>query len=176
LRAIIREVIITLVLTAVVFLIAQNTVQTYIVEGSSMEPDIHDSSRLLVNKVGYKITDPQRGDVIIFQPPPNPNSKPYIKRVIGVAGDTIEVKAGVVYLNGEVLVEPYIMEKPAYAMSKVTVPEGNYFVLGDNRNDSSDSHVWGFVPEKYIIGKALLFIWPPGEWGLPPNFSLPITE
>jgi signal peptidase I len=99
--------------------------------------------------------------VIIFQPP-SESRHDFIKRLIALPGDTIEIKEGTVYLNGQTIDEPYIKEYPTYTMEMKEIPEGEYFVLGDNRNHSNDSHSWGTVPRENIIGKVWLSIWPPG--------------
>jgi signal peptidase I len=154
--------ILAIVLIAVgVFFLLRVTVQSFVVVGSSMEPNFEDGQRLLVNKVVYDLRQPQRGEVIVFQPP---SEKPvdFIKRIIALPGDTVEIKDGAVYINGSALDEPYIKDAPSYTMAKEKIPAGEYFVLGDNRNNSNDSHSWGPLPEQNIVGKAWLSIWPPG--------------
>ena len=136
-----------------------------------MEPNLQEGERLLVNKVVYHFHEPERGDVIVFHPPNNPQVE-YIKRIIALPGDTVEVENGVVYVNGLLSDEPYIKEPPRYTLDKREIPENEYFVLGDNRNNSSDSHTGWTMPRQNIIGKAWLSIWPPGQWGLAPNYSL----
>ena len=168
-KAFIRDTLVTIILAIVIFLVVQNTAQVSIVIGSSMEPDLHDGQRLIVNKVAYYFGKPQRGDIVVFRLPTNPNSIPFIKRVIGLPGETIEIKAGVVYINGSPLNEPYIKEAANYTIPKEKIPAGSYFVLGDNRNNTSDSHIWGTVPRENVMGKATLSIWPPGRWGAAPN-------
>ncbi len=139
-----------------------------------MEPSLQDRQQLLVNKVVYYFHEPERGDVIILHPPPPYSSKttPFIKRIIALPGDTIEVKNRAVYVNSSKLDEPYIKEPPAYNFQQKKIPENEYFVLGDNRNNTNDSHNGWTVPRQNIIGKAWLSIWPPGEWGLILNYSL----
>jgi len=163
--------LISAVMGVALFLLLQNTIQTCIVSSSSMEPDLTIGQRLVVSKITYRFNLPKRGDIVVFRPPSNPNAIPYIKRVIGLPGDTVEIKDGKVYIDGAPLNEPYIKETPLYYMPPETVPADNYFVLGDNRNDSNDSHVWGMVPRENIIGKASFSIWPLNEWGLAPNYS-----
>ena len=136
-----------------------------------MQPGLHEGQRLLVNKVAYSFHEPERGDIIVFQPPNNRQSD-YIKRIIASPGDTIEIKNGSVYVNDVKLDEPYISEKAKSNFKEDEVPEGDYFVLGDNRNSSNDSRRGWTVPRENIIGKAWLSIWPPREWGLAPNYSL----
>lgn len=165
--------IIGLVLLAVaVFLLIQFTIQSSIVVGHSMEPSLSDGQRLLISKATFFFREPQIGEVIVFRPP-NKEQPDYIKRVIAGPGDTVEIKAGVVYVNGSPLDEPYIKDHPYYTLPPTEVPEDNYFVLGDNRNNSNDSHNHWTVPREDIIGKAWLSIWPPGEWGVVTSYLLP---
>ena len=163
-KGFVRELVITLGLAVIIFLVLQTTIQSSIVVGSSMEPGLNDGQRLIVNKAVYHFRSPNRGDVVIFHSP-SAYKTDYIKRVIGLPGDTIEIRHGVVSVNGNPLDESYIKAAPNYSYGPVTVPEGNYFVLGDNRNNSNDSHTGWTVPQQSIIGKAWLSIWPPGDWG-----------
>ena len=169
-KVFIRDILLTLLLTVVVFFVVQNTIQVSIVSGSSMEPELRSGQRLIVNKVAYYVGDPKRGDIIIFRPPLNPKSIPYIKRVVGLPGETVEIKMGVVYINDLPLIEPYVRELARYSVPQEKIPSEHYFVLGDNRNNTNDSHIWGTVPRENIIGKASLSIWPPEQWGLAPNY------
>lgn len=170
-RTFLRDTLLTIILTVVIFFVVQATVQVSIVNGSSMEPYLQDGQRLVVNKAVYSINQPERGDIIVFHPPQNPGGTPFIKRIVGLPGDTVEIKEGMVYINGYPLDEPYIKESPAYTLSREEIARDNYFVLGDNRNNTSDSHVWGAVPRTNIIGKAWLSIWPPERWGPVPNYT-----
>ncbi len=129
----------------------------------SMQPTLFEKDFVLVNKMVYRLGEPERGDVIVFRYPPNPETTPYIKRVIGLPGDTIRVTNGTVFANDLPLTEPYIKASPEYN-GQWTVPEGNLFVLGDNRNNSSDSHHWGMVPLENVIGKAEFVYWPTEHW------------
>ncbi len=136
--------------------------EPYIVEGASMFPTLDNHERLVVNKLVYHLNDPQQGDIVVFSHPPYPD---YIKRVIGVSGDRIEIKEGVVLVNDLPLEEPYLLEAPYMEFEPVVVPEGHVFVMGDNRNNSTDSrakHV-GFIPVDKVKGKALFVYWPFGE-------------
>jgi len=162
---------ITLVLAMVVFLILQTTIQSSIVEGSSMLPGLENGQRLIVAKAVYHFRQPQRGEIIIVHPPIAP-SKQWVKRVIGLPGDTVEVKNHTVYVNNIALDEPYINEKPNYTMAPYTVEEGNYFVMGDNRNNSTDSHLRWTVPEENIVGEVWLRLWPLDTWGLIHGYPL----
>ena len=157
------DVVETILLSVLLFL-AINALSARIrVDGFSMEPTLHSGEFVIVNKVSYRIGEPLRGDVIVFQFPRSPDQE-YIKRVIGLPGDETRIRDGQVYVNGLAINEPYINAEPAYVGSW-TVPEDSLFVLGDNRNNSSDSHNWGFVPFDYVIGKAFFVYWPPAEWG-----------
>ena len=140
----------------------------YIPSGA-MLPTLEINDRLIINKLGYKFTDPQRGDLVLFSPtdalkPQYKNA--FIMRIIGLPGETVEVKNGQVIINGEALSEEYIAEEPEYEWGPEVIPDEAYFVLGDNRNNSYDSHSWGFVPRDYIIGKATKRYWPPQRMGV----------
>ncbi len=155
--------VLAVVLIAVgVFFLLRVTVQSFVVVGSSMEPSLEDGQRLLVNKVVYHLREPQRGEIIVFHQP-NGGRVDLIKRIIALPGDIVEIKEGAVYINDSAIDEPYIKAAPSYTMAEEEIPEGEYFVLGDNRNNSNDSHSWGELPQQNIIGKAWLSIWPPGS-------------
>jgi signal peptidase I len=165
-RSIVRELLETAVLTIAIFLVVRVALQNFKVEGESMFPNLHNGEYILVNKIDYMLHSPQRGDIIVFravnagQP-----DKDFIKRVIGLPGDTVEVKNNAVYIDGKPLHESYIdaQNAPHYTFPKATVPASDYFVLGDNRNNSQDSHLWRWLQRKYIIGKAWISYWPPSE-------------
>jgi len=173
-RTLFREILGTILLAIVIVILLQTTVQKYGVVGYCMEPSLQDGQQLLINKVVYYFHEPERGDVIILHPPPpySPKSTPFIKRIVALPGDTVEVKDEVVYINGTELHEPYVKDSPNYTFNLTKVPENNYFVLGDNRNNADDSHIWGTVPRQNIIGKAWLSVWPPEKWELMPAYSL----
>jgi signal peptidase I len=136
------------------------------VEGTSMLPELFDQERIFVNKFVYRIERIARKDIVVFWYPLDP-SKSYIKRVIGMPGDVVEVRRGIVYVNDKELDEPYI--DPEYKDHRtyppVYVEPGHYYVLGDHRNQSNDSRMWGLVPEKYIYGKAVFRYWPVNKMG-----------
>jgi signal peptidase I len=136
------------------------------VEGTSMLPELKDQERIFVNKFVYRFEKISRRDIVVFWYPRD-YTKSFIKRIIGLPGDTIEIRKGIVYVNGEALDEPYIL--PEYMdkrnMDPRTVDIGYYFVMGDDLNYSSDSRVWGLVPEKYIYGKAVFRYWPVSQIG-----------
>jgi signal peptidase I len=168
-----RELLITLGLALAIFILLQTTVQSSIVDGSSMQPGLQDGQRLIVVKATYHFTQPERGDIIIIHPPVAPQ-KQWVKRIIGLPGDIVEVKAGKVYVNNIPLDEPYINDVPSYTFPPYKVPEDNYFVMGDNRNNSTDSHSgsgWT-VEREAIVGTVWLRIWPLSEWGVVPNYPL----
>ena len=141
----------------------------YIPSGS-MEPTLQINDRLVVEKVSYYFNSPERGDIVVFWPPdelfPNTGRRDaFIKRVIGLPGEVIEIKSGKVIVNGDSLDETYIKAPPEYQWGPETVPQSSYLVLGDNRNSSYDSHSWGFVPHQNIIGRAVVRFWPPDRLG-----------
>jgi signal peptidase I len=172
-KAFLREVLITIVLAAAIFLIARETIQTYEVFMTSMEPNFHEGQRVVVNKAAYWgwVGDPQRGDVIIFKAPVAVNED-FIKRVIGLPGDTVEIKQDGVYVEGIHLKEDYVEGTPSYRPLKVVVPPDSYFVLGDNRDHSNDSRNGWYVKSDEIHGKAWLSSWPPSLWGVVPSYHL----
>lgn len=175
-RALLREVAETLLMTVLIFVLVRGLlVQNFRIEGFSMEPTLHEGQYLIVNKLVYYLHPPRRGDIIVFAFPRGPE-RDFIKRVIGVPGDTVEIRPGQILVNGEVIQEPYNPEPVNYSYPPTTLGSNEYFVLGDNRNNSSDSHTWGVLERKYIIGKAWLSYWPPKEWGLVPNYAVQARE
>jgi signal peptidase I len=170
-KTILRDILVTAILALVIFFLIQATIQSFVVVGSSMEPSFQEGQRLLVNKVVYYLHEPERGDVIVFKPT-NRGQADYIKRIIALPGDTVEVKNGAVYVNGRRLKESYIKSPPNYTIEQQKIPRNSYFVLGDNRNNSDDSHNGWLVPRQNIIGKAWLSIWPPDKWELVPDYNL----
>ncbi|HEY9850343.1 MAG TPA: signal peptidase I [Leptolyngbyaceae cyanobacterium] len=140
----------------------------YIPSGS-MLPTLQINDRLIVDKISYHFQSPGRGDIVVFSPTDTLKQQnfkdAFIKRIIGIPGDKVEVKDGKVYVNNQPLPENYIEEAPDYQYGPVTVPSDSYLVLGDNRNNSYDSHYWGFVPRDRIIGKAVVRFWPINRMG-----------
>lgn len=164
------DVLETLLLSVILF-VGINTITARIrVDGDSMDPTLVTGEYLIVNRLSYRFASPQRGDIIVFYPPPNPNEE-YIKRIIGLPGDVVEVKGGHVYVNGQLLNEPYLTVN-TNSPGTWQVPTGQLFVLGDNRNNSSDSREWGSVSMDKVVGKAILVYWPPLDWGLVGHVSL----
>ena len=182
-----REIIEAVVLAAVVFMLLQVTVRNFKVDGSSMDPTLEDGQYLLVNRLVYlrveldrlakivplwkagegssrhAIHAPKRGEVIVFEfPDSNPNNprKDFVKRVVGLPGETMRMFDGKVFVNEEVLDEPYLSQKDHSNASEITLGEGEYYVLGDNRAHSNDSRSWGAVPEANIRGKVWMVYWP----------------
>ena len=182
-----REIIEAVVLATVVFMLLQVTVRNFKVDGSSMDPTLEDGQYLLVNRLVYlrveldrlakivpfwkageglsrhAIHAPKRGEVIVFEfPDSNPNNsrKDFVKRVVGLPGETVRMFDGKVFVNEEVLDEPYLSQKDHSNVSEVTLGEGEYYVLGDNRAHSNDSRSWGAVPEANIRGKVWMVYWP----------------
>src|SRR2546423_2471176 len=136
------------------------------VEGTSMLPELVDQERIFVNKYVYRIERIARKDIVVFWYPLDP-TKSYIKRVIGMPGDVVEVRRGLVYVNDKVLDEPFINPdfRDTRSYPPVYVEPGHFYVLGDHRNQSNDSRMWGLVPEKYIYGKAVFRYWPMNKMG-----------
>lgn len=148
----------TIVLAVLIFLVLNTVTSRVKVFNVSMQPTLKQGYLLVVNKLAYKWGSARRGDIIVFHHAGLENQD-YIKRVIGLPGDTVEVSGGVVSVNGTPLTEPYIKEMPRYTLSEI-VPANKLFVLGDNRNQSDDSHSWGFVDMEWVVGKALFVYWP----------------
>lgn len=164
LSAIIKDILEVIILSVVLFFGINFVTARIRVDGFSMEPSLHTGELVIVNRLAYRFGSPSRGDVIIFHPPVDPGQE-YIKRVIGLPGDQIKIENGEVMVNGELLSEPYIAAAPAY-QGDFIVGDHELFVLGDNRNNSSDSHNWGPVPLDSVVGKAIIVYWPPTDWGL----------
>jgi len=158
------DILETLLLSVVLFFLINAVSARIRIDGSSMEPNLHHGEFVIVSKINYRFGEPERGDVVVFDFPRNITQE-YIKRVIGLPGEHILVEDGNVYVNEIILSEPYLIMEPQYEGEWV-VPEDTLFVLGDNRNNSSDSHTWGMVPINNVIGEALVVYWPPSSWGL----------
>ncbi len=150
----------------VALILRQFIVQSSLVFSGSMIPTLKSATqtsfadRLIVNKLVYHFNQPERGDIVLFNSPYN-DGKQYVKRLIGLPGETVEIRRGMVYINNKLLVIPGVTIRRDYAtLSKQVIPEKNFFMLGDNRPNSADSRVWGFVPEDELIGEALFIYWP----------------
>jgi len=161
-----RDLFVSVVIAIIVILFLYQPVK---VEGTSMMPSLIDQERIFINKFVYRfgITDIGRGDMVVFWFPGDP-TKSYIKRIIGVPGDTVEVSEGTVYVNGNALAESYVPEeyRDHISMTRRTVPADQFFVLGDHRSSSNDSRNWGMVPRSFIYGKAVFVYWPLDRIGL----------
>lgn len=138
------------------------------IPSESMLPTLKVHDRLIVEKISYRFQTPQRGDIVVFNPPAGSgfDQNAFIKRIVGLPGERIKVNSGSVFINGKPLVEPYLNEAPEYLLEERLIPEGHVFVMGDNRNNSADSHVWGTLPVENIIGRAAVRFWPPDRLGL----------
>jgi len=168
------QVISALALAVLIFFGVQSTIESRVVEGSSMESTLHDDQRLLVVKAAYWFGEPQRGDVVVFMHPLD-TERALVKRVIGLPGEQVEITGGIVYINGSPLEEPYINGQSLTSCTgsycSLTIPEGEFFVMGDNRFYSSDSRSWGTIPDGNIVGKVWLIYWPLDDWHVVQGYS-----
>ncbi|NPV26422.1 MAG: signal peptidase I [Firmicutes bacterium] len=168
LRNILKEFISIVVVAYLLSLVLKTfVIEARVIPTGSMLPTIQLQDRVLVNKFIYRFQPPKRFDVIVFEPPAETRQhEDFIKRVIGLPGETVEVKKGKVFINGQPLDEPYIMEKPNYQFGPVEVPPNALFVMGDNRNHSFDSHLWeGWLTIDHVKGKAFYTYWPLSRLG-----------
>lgn len=172
-KPILREILQIAIIALVLFFVLHFVVQNFRINGTSMEPNLHDGQYVLVNKTAYWFGhNPHRGDIIVLHAPEAPEFD-RIKRVIGLPGETVEVRRdGSVYVDGYPLEEPYLENDTGGSAGTWQVPPDQYFVLGDNRAVSYDSRAWGAVPREYIVGRAWLIIWGIGDWGTVPNYPL----
>lgn len=189
--AVVWELVQIVFMAVLMVMLIRTFVQNYRIDGISMEPNFHDQQFLIVNRWAYCpgihvempvvnvtlwekiwcVRQPRRGDVVIFEYPRDP-SRDFIKRVIGLPGETVEVQAGQVYIDGQLMAEPFGPNPGSYTSGPITVGPDEVYVMGDNRNNSSDSHLWGTLPQKLIIGKALASYWPPRYWSIIPKYDL----
>lgn len=168
-KSILREFVETVVFTLLIYALVRTFLfENYRVLGHSMDPTLENDQFLVVNKLGYRLHDPKRGDIIVFRDPRTDQRK-LIKRVIGLPGEMLEIEDGQVFINDQLLDEPYITNSGHYSQPRSPIPEEQYFVLGDNRDNSSDSHNWGTLPRDKILGRAWVSYWPPRLWGLVPD-------
>lgn len=182
LGSVLYEIVETVLLAVVIWLVVNFATARYVVEGQSMEPNLHTGQFLIVSRLHYmqigesiSFGDPQRGDIVVFDFPGNP-SDDYVKRVIGLPGESVTIdEAGQVFINGQLIDEPYLAPEQTQPyrgrVGTWTVPMDSYFVLGDNRNSSDDSRRWNELEETYIVGKAWLSYWPPQHWGVIPHYD-----
>lgn len=178
-RSLIYEIVETIVLIVAIYALVDLASVRFYVDGPSMEPSFVTGQRVIVSRVNYLIGDPERGQIIVFESPDRPGiDPPLIKRVIGLPGEVIEVRDQAVYVNGNLLQEPYINE-PCSASScpddRWELAGDEYFVMGDNRNRSRDSRRFGPVQHEHLIGEALVRYWPPQNWGLLAKYRFPET-
>lgn len=168
-----------LIALVIVLPIRYYVAQPFVVRGASMEPNFSDKDYLIIDEISYKFREPKREESIIFRYPQNPQEF-FIKRIIGLPGETVEIKDGEVIIknsvtpDGFVLKQPYLdpPDHPTYPDVTLTLGSGQYFVLGDNRDFSSDSRIWGVLDKKYIVGRAIFRAWPVYKFGPVPNFSI----
>ncbi|MCC6167703.1 MAG: signal peptidase I [Caldilineaceae bacterium] len=168
-----RELVETVVLSLVIFLLIRQVVQNYRIESHSMEPNFYEGQFILVNKLAYKLGAPERGDVLVFHNPRN-EDEDYIKRVIGLPGDTVQLQDQTVLINGEPVQEPYLQNRipMGTVFGPVVVEPNHLFVMGDNRPNSEDSRSFGQLSEDLIVGQAWLRVWPVSEFGLVSHMDL----
>ena len=183
------EFVQTILLAFVIFLLIRNVIQNFRIDGISMEPNLHDGQFLIINRFAYCpglhldfpplgldlnktwcVRQPQRGDVIVFHYPRDP-SRDFIKRVIGLPNETVEVRNGEVFIDGKLMPELFGPNPGSYSAPPDKLGSDELYVMGDNRNNSSDSHMWGPLPERYIVGKAWLSYWPPQYWSIIPHYN-----
>jgi len=172
-KRVVVDLVETVVLALVLFL-SINTLSARVrVDGQSMLPTLNNGEFVLVNRMAFKLGQPARGDIIVFRSTTQLDLD-LIKRIIGNPGDEIRIADGHVEVNNVTLTEPYINAEPRYS-GEWSVPDGYLFVLGDNRNDSSDSHAWGLLPEQNVIGKAVLIYWPPPDWAMIDHLNIAVA-
>ncbi len=175
-KTFIRDTITVLAVAAVIILVLQFVIQKFVVEGSSMNFTLHDGQQLLVNKIVYRFHEPERGDIIVFHPPVEIDEDDFIKRIIGLPGEKVIIANSKVIIqktDGTLLEldEPYITRQANRDYESDIIPEGEYFVMGDNRVNSSDSRTGWTLKREDIVGKAWISVWPIGDWGLIANYD-----
>ncbi len=164
-----RETIETVLWALVLaFILRTWVIQAFWIPSTSMVPTLEIGDRVIVVKFWYHLpkVEPKRGQIVVFKYPQDPR-KDYVKRIIGLPGDTVEMKQGVVYVNGKEVFENYVHNHDEYTMPPITVPKNNYFCLGDNRPNSQDGRFWGYVPQSYLRGPAVVRYWPLNRIGIP---------
>lgn len=165
-KSLLQDLVETIVFAFIVaMLIRTFVIEPFLINGPSMQPEFHTGERLYLNRAVYHLRQPRRFEVIVFRYPLNP-SKDYLKRVIGLPGERLAIKGGVVYINGQPLTEDHPMVHQAYDFAEITIPPDSVFVMGDNRPNSEDSRSFGPVPLKNIKGKAFIRFWPLNAFGL----------
>lgn len=171
-KSVIRELLETIAIALVLFFLVQTVIRNFQVDGHSMDPNLQHGQYLMVDKISYRLpfglNPPERGDVIVFTPPTQPN-KDFVKRIIGLPGDTVEITQGEVFINGDSLPNSFGAQLDQSSMSPLIVPPDTFFVLGDNRANSNDSRNWGVLSENAVVGKVWLSYFPPQSWGIITN-------
>ena len=164
--SVLRELVETVLLTLLIYVLVRHFLfENYRVVGHSMLPTLENDQYLVVSKLAYRLYEPQRGDIVVFFDPRDSDRK-LIKRVIGLPGEVLEIRQGQVFIDEQQLDEQYITNVGRYSVPPTRIPADHYYVLGDNRNNSSDSHNWGTLPSENIVGKAWISYWPPHAWGV----------
>jgi signal peptidase I len=176
-RSFARELIDTIVLIGAIYALVNLASVRFIVEGPSMQPNFETGQFLIVSRLNYLLGEPERGDIVVFHPPGRPaDEPPYIKRVIGLPGETVQIRDTRVFINGEPLDEPYINEPciPARCEDQTwELGPDEFFVMGDNRNHSSDSRSFSEIHRNEMIGEAVVRYWPPQDWGIVSRIAYP---
>jgi signal peptidase I len=171
-----RDLVETMVLVAIAFLVINALIGRFRIEQVSMQPNLHEGEYVIVDKVSYALRQPERGEIIVLKNP-TPSQPDLIKRIIGLPGETIEVRSSQVYINGQPLTEPYIAQPMVNDSPATQLQAGQYFVMGDNRNNSEDSRRFGARPINDIVGRAWIIYWPPADWQIlsRPTYAAPNT-
>ncbi len=165
-RSILEVVEIVVIALVLSWVLRTFVIEARVIPTGSMLPTIQLQDRVVVDKLFFKWTGIHRDDIIVFRPPPQANStEDFIKRVIGLPGEKLQIRDGKVFINDKPLYEPFVLEPPNYQYGPVLIPANDYFVMGDNRNNSADSHEWGFLPYANITGRALFRYWPLNRFG-----------
>jgi signal peptidase I len=172
-----REILETLVLIAAIYALVNLATVRFFIDGPSMQPNFYAGQFLVVSRIHYLLRDPQRGEIVVFNAPGNgPDDPPLIKRLIGMPGDTVEIRDTKVYVNGVERQEPYIKEaclETRCRNEQWQLGPNEYFFMGDNRNNSRDSRAFGPVTRERIVGEAMLRYWPPPDWGIVEHYRFP---
>ena len=171
-----RDIIIIVSIALAIFLVTRLVIQNFVIDGPSMEPNLISEQWVLVNKVHYKIVEPERGDVVVFNSPSSTGEKVLIKRIIGLPGETVKVAGGKVYIDDKLLDESSYISVGTTINGTWTLGTNKYFMMGDNRQQSSDSRRFGSVDKSSIVGKAWLRIWPLSKFGFAPNARPTLAE
>lgn len=171
----IKELVQTVLMIVAIYTLLNLALPRYMVEGSSMEPNFHNGQRLFVSRVAYMLDKPARGDVVVIRNPKREDGEDLIKRVIGLPGETVTIEFGEVYINGQLISEPYI-ETPENHSGEFVLGPDEYFVLGDNRTNSRDSYDFGPITREKIVGRAWISYWPPQWISVIPSQSYTVDQ